>query len=106
MSKWLSKLQDLKPVRGRKDDLHLRLKYNQLLTRERAGERYLDDPSRTDVEYEKWLPEFQKILSSLNELINTIGLDNCTENERINGFDIIPYLGKEVSLDELPADWR
>jgi len=106
MGKWLSKFQELKPIRESMEDINLKLKYNGLLKRERAGEICLDDPSRTDAEYEKWLPGFQGILTSLNELISNIGLENCTEEERMNGFDIIPLLGTEVSLDVLPEKWK
>lgn len=66
----------------------LKRQYNELLAREQRAETWIDDPRRTEGEYLKWLPTFQKILTGLNEILNKIGLRNTTENERINGFKI------------------
>jgi hypothetical protein len=87
-------------------EIDLKLQYNSLLRREQAGEKYLDDPIRTDAEVNKWMPEFNKILAGLNSIIDEIGLYNCTAEERLNGFNIIPLLGEEVSLDELSEEWK
>ncbi len=86
-------------------ETELKLKYNILLKREKAGEIWMDDPKRTDEEYQKRLPLFNQILADLNGIIDTIGPDNCTAAERMNGFDIIPLLGEEVSIEELPEEW-
>lgn len=64
----------------------LKRQYNKLLIREQRAEQWIDAPSRTEQEYLKWLPEFQKILNGLNEILNKIGVSNTTENERSYGF--------------------
>lgn len=84
----------------------LRLEYNRLLERERKAEAWLDAPERTDEESEKWTPLFRQILTELNKFISEIGLDNCSADERMNGFEIAPLLGHEVSLETLPDEWK
>lgn len=86
--------------------MELRIKYNRLLTREHAGEKYLDDPARTPAEIEKWTPMFNEILAGLNKIIDEIGIAGCTESERLIGFDIASSLGRKVGIAELPEEWR
>lgn len=66
----------------------LKRQYNELLAREKRAEQWIDDSGRTELEYLKWLPTFQKILTGLNEILNKIGVNNTTENERLNGFGV------------------
>lgn len=64
----------------------LKSQYNELLSRERRGEKVLDDPVRTPEEIEKWMPEFQKILAELNNTLVKIG--SYTTEEVLNGFNL------------------
>lgn len=64
--------------------MELKRQYNQLLEREKQAEKYLDAPGRTEADYQKWLPEFQKILVGLNDLLKQIG--TFTSDEIIHGF--------------------
>lgn len=64
----------------------LKRQYNKLLAREKKGEEYLDDTGRTEEEYLKWLPEFQKITNRLNALLKQIG--SFTAKEVLHGFKI------------------
>ncbi|MHB1406713.1 MAG: hypothetical protein ACYCV0_14130, partial [Desulfitobacteriaceae bacterium] len=84
----------------------LRIKYNQLLVREKAGEKYLDAPERTSEEIAKWMPLFNEIVAGLNRIIDEIGIAGCTESERLIGFDIASSLGRKVGIAELPEEWR
>ncbi|WP_407308770.1 hypothetical protein [Desulfosporosinus sp. SB140] len=106
MSKWLSQLEKQTITPKAFGHLGIKLKYNELLMREKAGEIWLDDPVRTNEELIKGSALFNDILRQLNRIIDQIGRKNCTEEERMNGFNIIPLLGKEVSLDELPSQWK
>lgn len=42
-------------------------KYNDLLTREKKGAAYIDEPARTPREINKWLPIYMKICEELSE---------------------------------------
>lgn len=64
----------------------LKAQYNELLIREKRGEEVLDDPVRTSEEIEKWMPEFQKILTTLNNTLAQIG--SYSTEEVLNGFDL------------------
>lgn len=86
--------------------VQIRLEYNKLLEREQKAEIWMDNPRRTDEEVTKWMPLFNEILVGLNRLIGEIGLQNSSELERVNGFDISGLLGNEISLGELPEEWR
>lgn len=44
-------------------------KYNDLISREKKGFVYLENPDIPHVEKEKWLPEYAKITMALNEMI-------------------------------------
>ena len=48
---------------------NLRLEYNSLVDRHNKGRKFLDDPLTPIADIEKWLPEFQKILSYIDTLI-------------------------------------
>ena len=63
----------------------LKSHYNELLAREKRGEEYLDDPTRTPDEVEKWMPEFRKILTALNYTLGQIG--SFTAIDVVYGFN-------------------
>lgn len=71
--------------------VRLRLEYNKHLEREKKAEAWMDNPQRTDEELTKWMPLFNEILAGMNKIINEIGLGNCTEIERMNGFHILSH---------------
>ena len=102
MGKWLARFNKLAPT---VDHLQLKLKYNQLLKREKKGETWMDDPVRTEAELTKGMKLLNQIVGELSHIIDLLGPRNTTESERTNGFDILPLLGMEVSLDELPKEW-
>lgn len=111
MSKWLTKFKEERPTKNYDSErdkayqlIMTRLEYNRLLEREKNAEAWLDSPERTDAEVEKWLPLFNEIVTELNRIINKIGLENCTKEERLFGFNVV--LGKEVNEEELPVEWR
>ena len=74
----------------------LQQKYNELLAREKKAEAYIDDPHRTPAEIEKWMPEYQKILTELNDILGRIG--NCTALEVCYGFGEEGNLGQQADL--------
>ena len=64
----------------------LKLYYNELLIREKRAEAYLDNPARTSIEHEKWMPEFEKILVELNNALEKI--KNFKTDEVVLGFNL------------------
>ena len=63
------------------DQAELKQEYNALLARFNKASAYLDGPASIE-EKERWIPELQKIIARLNELVNQLGL---TEEEIFNG---------------------
>lgn len=59
----------------------LKQEYNALLVRFNKASVYLDGPAPNE-EKERWIPEFQRIMKRMNELIQLLGL---TEDEIFNG---------------------
>lgn len=64
--------------------LDLKMKYNSFLEREIKAEDYLN--RSTDEQYEKWVPEFNKIVRELSRLRKLI--PNITDDEVLNGFKL------------------
>lgn len=64
-----------------------KLKYNELLKREKKAQLYIDNPN-IDIKIisEKYIPEYQKIVRELSELLNKIG--SYTQEEALEGFKI------------------
>lgn len=65
-------------------NLSYKEKYNILLQRQRKAENYLDNPKRTEIEVNKWLPEYKKILDNMNYCLSMI--KDFTSVEVLNGF--------------------
>lgn len=68
--------------------MDIKAEYNNCLSRFRKASRWIDDPSRSIEEIEKWLPEFQGIINHLGELLvemRKMGI-KYTEDEVLNGF--------------------
>lgn len=65
-------------------NINYRSEYNELLERERKGERWLDTPGRTEEEINKNLPHYEKILTELNQMIEE---HNIRGDWILNGFD-------------------
>lgn len=63
---------------------NLKKRYNDLLKRERAAEKYLNDDKIPLKERERWMPAYQAILNELNELLAQIG--SYSADEILNGF--------------------
>lgn len=63
-----------------------KLQYNQILERYKKAEAWLDFPGRTELEVQKWMPEFEKIVDQLNLLLAVIG--EHTTDEAVNGFNM------------------
>lgn len=110
MGKWLTRVNEQgsnnNDFQNTDDHFELKLRYNKLLEREKDGEKWLNDPCRTEIESEKGLRLFNEVLKELNKIIDQIGLNNCTEAERMNGFELLSLLGTEVSPDEFTDQWK
>lgn len=63
-------------------------KYNQLLKRFRAAERWLDDPERTEEEINKYYQDFLSIINGLNHCLNLLKKMNVhpVTKEILEGF--------------------
>lgn len=62
--------------------------YNEYLSRYKKASRWIDDPKRTMEEIEKWLPEFERIIAHLGELLlemQKMGI-NYSDDEVLKGF--------------------
>ena len=66
-------------------------KYNALLQREKKAEKFLNDDTVDISKREKWLPEYEKIVSELGKMIHEYktmtGSDMPTE-EILNGYSL------------------
>lgn len=76
----------------------LKSHYNELLAREKRGEEYLDDPTRTPDEVQKWMPEFRKILAALNDTLAQIG--SFTAVEVVYGFSFGEKKEKGIPIQQ------
>jgi hypothetical protein len=67
----------------------LKIKYNKVLRRYYRAVKWIDDPSRTEAEINKYYGEFLKILKQLNLLIGEIRRNGYkpTNKEILEGFD-------------------
>lgn len=62
----------------------LRTQYNTLLNRYKAAEAYIDNPTRTAADIQRWMPEFLRIVKDLNLILARIGPH--TASEAVHGF--------------------
>ena len=60
-----------------------KIKYNNLLKKEKQAADWLDHTARTSEEIEKHLPTYEKILASLNMMIDKYSISG---NEILNDF--------------------
>lgn len=62
-------------------------RYNQLLSRYKQAEVYMNNPKVSNTQKEAYLPELRKITEKLGILLNSI--KEYTEEEALNGFAYI-----------------
>lgn len=70
--------------------LTLKEEYNNLLIREAKAEIYLDDNSKSITDRELWVPEYQKVINRLGEIIEELGTNGViiTKDQILGGFNL------------------
>ena len=66
-------------------------RYNKLIDREKKAEAFLSNPSTTEKQIEKWLPEFHKVVRELSVMMQEYKTHTgyeMQENEILNGFSL------------------
>ena len=64
--------------------LELKKEYNTVLAREKKAEGWINGAS--DTEFEKWLPEYNKVINNLDDLIRKIESES---NAKLTSEDIL-----------------
>jgi|TARA_Y100000592_G_scaffold39986_1_gene63430 hypothetical protein len=63
----------------------LKIKYNQLLEREKKASAYFDNPNITNDEKDKHIPNYFKIIKEMDDIWNVV---NDKEADMLKGFEL------------------
>jgi len=70
------------------NSMKMKIKYNELLKRQKKAELYLDNPGiKMEIIIKNYIPEYLKIVKKLSALM--LFLPDSTTDEILNGFEII-----------------